>query len=422
MKEKENKGITLIALVITIIVLLILAGVSIATLIGDNGLLTRASEAREETQRGEMEERVRLGYSEWQISKNVDNIPKSLDEILGKEFGSVVNNNDGTWILDGVEVSINEETGKIVVGDITNQVGQTGEKIIEEVQENYVVGNTIVKDENGNEIVVPDGFKVTNDTKKVHEGIVIEDRDENQFVWIPVGEVSDGTNTYQINLSRYTFSTDGTPTDVGNSVINSFFQEETISTGLGYGNTIAKDIEKFIESAKTNKGYYIGRYEASDSLATLNRTSSSSETNPMIIKKDGFVYNHITQPQAAELSRDMYTNNNFESDLMNSYAWDTAIVFIQTFGQSNYSRQTRLSSSLSKTGMVVDEQLHINDMAGNIFEWTTETHSYSARPNVNRGGYYVSSSINTAYRNNDSLSISYIGPYIGYRTLLYVTL
>ena len=86
MKEKGNKGITLIALVITIIVLLILAGVSIATLMGDNGLLTRASGAREETQRGEIEERVKLGYSEWQISKNLDNPSKSLEEILGKEL------------------------------------------------------------------------------------------------------------------------------------------------------------------------------------------------------------------------------------------------------------------------------------------------------------------------------------------------
>jgi len=350
----------------------------------------------------------------------VDNIPKSLDEILGKEFGQVVNNNDGTWILDGVEVSINEETGKITVGDITNQTGQTGEKTIEEVQENYVVGNTIVKDENGNEIVVPDGFKITNDTKKVHEGIVITDG-SNEFVWIPVGEVSDGTNTHTINLSRYTFSSDGTPTDRGNSVISSYFQEETLSTGLNLGNTIAKDIESFIESTKSNGGYYIGRYEASDSLATQYRTSSSSKTNPIEVKKDGFVYNWVTQPQVAELSRKMYTNSNFESDLMNGYAWDTAIVFIQTFGQSNYSKQTRLSSSLSKTGLVGDEQLNINDMAGNVREWTTETSSHSGYPFVNRGSNYNSGSIrSTASYNSSEQSYSYTG--IGFRTLLYVTL
>jgi len=413
MRKKENKGITLIALVITIIVLLILAGISIAIIMGNNGLLTRSSGAKEETQKGEIEERIRLVYSEWQISKNVDNFPKSLEEILEKEFEEVVNNNDGTWILDEIKVSINEETGKILVGE------KVKETTIEEVQENYVIGNTIVKDENGNKIVVPDGFKITNDTKKVHEGIVITD-ETNEFVWVPVGEVSDGTNTYQINLSRYTFNANGTPTDRGSIVIGAGYQEETLITGLNKGNTIAKDIEKFIENTKSNGGYYIGRYESSDSLATKNRTSSSSKTNPIEVKKDGFVYNFVTQPQAAELSRNMYTNSNFESDLINSYAWDTAIVFIQTFGQSNYSNQTRLSSSLSKTGIIGDKQLNINDMAGNTLEWTTETASNSSYLSVNRGGYYIYNSNTPASRLLYSLSNNSTD--VGFRTHLYITM
>jgi len=311
-------------------------------------------------------------YSEWQISKNVDNTPKSLEEILEKEFGQVVNNNDGTWILDGAEVSINEETGEIIVGEII--VGEkVREKTIEEIQENYVVGNTITKDENGNKIVIPDGFKITNDTKKVHEGIVIEDMQGNQFIWIPVGEISDGTNIHTIKLSRYTFIEDGTAVDMGESMISSFFQEETLITGLNKGNTIAKNIDNFISSAKRNGGYYIGRYEASDIEATEERTSSSAGTNPFAIKKDGIVYNFITQPQAAQLCQNMYTNNNFTSDLINSYAWDTAVIFIQLFGQSNYSRQLPLHTNQLKTGEAGDEQLHINDMAGNVVDWTTET-------------------------------------------------
>ena len=55
---RKEKGITLIALVITIIVLLILAGVSIATLTGANGLLTRANQAREETEMAQLEEEI----------------------------------------------------------------------------------------------------------------------------------------------------------------------------------------------------------------------------------------------------------------------------------------------------------------------------------------------------------------------------
>ena len=59
-KNKKQKGITLIALVITIIVLLILAGVSIATLTGNNGILTRANEAKTETEDAEENELRKL--------------------------------------------------------------------------------------------------------------------------------------------------------------------------------------------------------------------------------------------------------------------------------------------------------------------------------------------------------------------------
>ena len=65
MKKNQN-GITLIALVITIIVLLILAGVSIAMLTGENGILTKATSAKKESAIGEVEEAVKLGIAEIQ--------------------------------------------------------------------------------------------------------------------------------------------------------------------------------------------------------------------------------------------------------------------------------------------------------------------------------------------------------------------
>ena len=59
MKQK-NKGITLIALIITIIILLILAGISISTLTGDNGILNKASIAKEETKKAQYLEELRI--------------------------------------------------------------------------------------------------------------------------------------------------------------------------------------------------------------------------------------------------------------------------------------------------------------------------------------------------------------------------
>ena len=94
MKQKErkrlsNKGITLIALVITIIVLLILAGVSIAMLTGENGILTQAQNAKIEQSHGAVEEALALAYNEWQIEVRTGSVGKLASKevvtIKGKE-------------------------------------------------------------------------------------------------------------------------------------------------------------------------------------------------------------------------------------------------------------------------------------------------------------------------------------------------
>lgn len=85
---KEKKGITLIALVITIIVLLILAGVSIATLTGENGILTRAQEAKEENEKAEIIEQIRLDISDIQIENQGSINEDEFYGILGK-YGTV---------------------------------------------------------------------------------------------------------------------------------------------------------------------------------------------------------------------------------------------------------------------------------------------------------------------------------------------
>ena len=87
---EKNKGITLIALVITIIVLLILAGVTIATLTGDNGLLQKATSAKEQTKSSEAEEQIKLIYAEYQISKYAEGNMSAgdyLKEQLEKTYG-----------------------------------------------------------------------------------------------------------------------------------------------------------------------------------------------------------------------------------------------------------------------------------------------------------------------------------------------
>ena len=77
---KGKKGITLIALVITIIVLLILAGVTIATLTGDNGLLSKATQARENTIIAQEKEQIALAWNSLVLDKITDTIVKNISE------------------------------------------------------------------------------------------------------------------------------------------------------------------------------------------------------------------------------------------------------------------------------------------------------------------------------------------------------
>ena len=72
--KKSNKGITLIALVVTIIVLLLLAGISIQMLTGDNGILNRATQAKEETVAGEVQEERDL----WNLAKTMHQVSGSI--------------------------------------------------------------------------------------------------------------------------------------------------------------------------------------------------------------------------------------------------------------------------------------------------------------------------------------------------------
>ena len=103
---KEIKGITLIALVITIIVLLILAGVSIAMLTGDNGILSQTENAKNETADGENIEKIRLAVSEAQIGENgyqklsKDNLQEAIDNQFKETNLEVTQNADGTYIVN----------------------------------------------------------------------------------------------------------------------------------------------------------------------------------------------------------------------------------------------------------------------------------------------------------------------------------
>ena len=372
----NQTGITLIALVVTIVVLLILAGVTINAVFSDRGIIKKAQDAQ---------------------NKANESIQKDMEQINALE----------NWLNENTGESNNDKEV-----NISTLVGKEA-----------VTKNTKAVDAYGNKITIPKGFKVlahgteagsatytySGDTiPAVQDGIVIENgTDGNQFVWVPVGTIKNKNNTTNtITLGRYEFDSNtgalksNTPVQVASVenctqevTINTNYKELSVfragnsATDSTAQNATARNLEEFISTTLANGGYYIARFEASGTASKI--TSKYNQT----------VLGNITQPNAAKVAREMYgevkENNElvYASDLVNSYAWDTAIIFIQTYSTetdaSSYASQNK-STSFANTGKSNDKYCNIFDMSGNAYEWTTE---YSAKsvdsdfcPCVPRGG------------------------------------
>lgn len=408
-KNYSNQaGITLIALVVTIVVLLILAGVTINAVFSDRGIIKKAQDAQNKANES--------------IQKDMEQI-NALENWLNENTGE--SNNDK-------EVNISTLVGK---GAVTK--------------------NTKAVDTYGNKITIPKGFKVlahgteagsatytySGDTiPAVQDGIVIENgTDGNQFVWVPVGTIKNKDNTTNtITLGRYSSftATNGVYTPVQVASVENYTQAVKISNKYqelstfrdgsksdGSENATARDLKTFIEMSLANGGYYIARYEA------------SGDSSKIYSKYDQTVLTDIPQPIAASLAREMYgevkENNEliYASDLVNSYAWDTAIIFIQTYSTetdaSSYASKNK-STSKANTGTNNDKYCNIWDMSGNACEWTTEYYTSSSSsvfyPCVYRGGYYYTAygkaNYYTSYRDGGGTTGS--NSTYGLRPLLYV--
>ena len=424
-KLKESKGITLIALVITIIVLLILAGVTIATLTGDNGILGKANDAKTQTEQAKEDENLKIAIAGSYGTDGKLNL-KDLKDNLENQGINYDKNNTGFPL----EVTVNGEKKKIDAnGNIIGSIQSLKTK-------GTVFNDTItLEDTYGNQVTIPKGFKIASDSATdVTGGIVIEDATYtntigSQFVWIPVATGENAIKkankeTVEIELGRYDFTKNSDGTITTSEYSGSYTEDTTASHNSSRGNATAKDIEKFKTSANSNHGYYIGRYEA----------GKTDNDGFMVCKSGQEVWNYITQPKASEVSRNMYGSEaKVTSDLINSYAWDTAIVFIQKCGtesnSSTYSYTVGESSTstsepqatgtnILKATNKIDKQCNIFDMAGNCREWTTETCSHSVGPCVYRGGCYNFSNIYTIYRYDSNTS--YANSRDSFRPLLYL--
>ena len=151
-KEKQDKGITLIALVITIIVLLILAGVTIATLTGDNGLLTKTNEAKNTTAEAEIEEQIRLAWNDYYIAQHTATeytFQDAIDNVFGEGKAIVTAEGDNFIVLYGdVTKKVNTSNGTI-----SNVEVEDDDEVVEEEKEEVIV-DTFVENASETEMLI----------------------------------------------------------------------------------------------------------------------------------------------------------------------------------------------------------------------------------------------------------------------------
>ncbi len=276
--------------------------------------------------------------------------------------------------------------------------------------------NTELEDDEGNKVTVPGGFEIADDSgTSVEDGIVIQDGRGNQFVWIPTGTYKTSSGSKTNNLSRRSFTSSGSTQVSGDNVIDSYCR------GEGYSSSVASGtIGKFKSSASTYGGFYIGRYE---------------QGQGNVIKKNVSPYVSITRDDSMTQAEAIDNGSSFvTSELISSYAWDTALNFICQ--NNTYTLATTTSSSYANletdqmynTGMYSkDNYCNIHDLLGNVAEWTTEWSDWTqimSSPCVLRGGdasttiRFLSSVGYAAIR--DSYIVGYNDGYLGFRTQLYI--
>ena len=431
-KNYSNQtGITLIALVVTIVVLLILAGVSINALFGDSGIINKAKDAQ-----------------------------NKMDQATQNDLDAI--NELNNWIDGKTNGTTGGNTGK----DDDKPFGGEKYNKAEKNNDGTLKANTEYTDSENTTVTIPKGFKVSNvaatesteGEQTVSTGLVIQDANGNEFVWVPVNYTATGTldddgldSGFKDTFKRSTTGSNYT---------------EPYASGYGENGAEEKsDYLKMMKSVQKNKGFYIGRYEA----GTIEpRTSSTTGISEVVVKRDAYPYiyvkwgdsmNTVGNVEAVYLSKHMYDNKDIgaTSTLCYGVQWDATMKFVSSTNDisnstswGNYKdnawnitrttakytdgtnvatgRWTDITSNKEKTSSerfllttgASDsfKAKNIFDLAGNVYEWTMEALGSSHR--VSRGGDYFLFGSDYPASNRDYSAPTFSSGRVGFRSALYL--
>ena len=378
---------------------------------GDNGLLNRAGQAKNDSVVGQEKESVELAYISVAVKKLGNDVTEGelqteLDSSVGNEKTDVSTNDDNTLNVYFTDTEHNYTVDNGSVTTATNRV-----PIVTTPPTTAVTEYTKYKDTNNDVAMIPTGFRVSDNTEEqtIENGLVVIDSSNNQWVWIPVNNVADmyeysaeeiaitGGPSLSIindvNTTLYSKSEiiDGTTRGLPN-LTSSNYREPDILIGSGtqydYANystagftslqnmaqNLVDDYKEMIASVGKYKGFYVGRYELTGSV-----TNPTELPGTTLRKKDWYtlykVCKNFTVDEIVE-SRMIW---GCQWDMIMNWMLNSNDTGIQAYvtnsnGKGNYSK------NISNTGSNSSYKINnIFDLAGNCSEWTQEAYSTNFR-------------------------------------------
>ena len=434
---KNRRGITLIALVITIIVLLILAGVTIATLTGDNGIITRTNQAKEETEKAGAKEKVQMevaGSFDEYGKFDMDKLKENLKNNLGLTDSDITDNGDGsiTVTVDGYEVTVDSNGNVKVEGEGTTPEDPSDtENIVTTPPTTEVGKDTIFKDPNSSdkEAYIPKGFKVSEEPteQKIDTGLVVIAPDGSEFVWVPVdkktlcvdgvadkevAEIASGTD-YRGVLYNFSGTTSTKKTYSATSyrepdIVTDYDGNTAYLTSMNniLGTSFAKaddfktymqeEYNAIIQSIQEKGGFYIGRYESSlsDSTNTTSATTGNiqSKRNVMPTNASNAGTNRWYGLYAKQHEYATVMNSSYQTNIKSAMIYGSmydAVMNWALYGEdktdaSKVTNPSEPRNSKQATGTLETDKIkNIYDLGNNLYEWTAEAGNTFSR--VGRG-------------------------------------